>query len=57
MTLDTISEFAFGDSIGALEMQGFESEIFHAIDQATGSVPFVSSPSRLIYLVQSSVES
>ena len=42
MTLDTISEFAFGKSIGALETEGFESGIFHAIDKATGSVPFVS---------------
>lgn len=42
MTLDTISEFAFGRSVGALELQGFESDIFLSIDQASGSVPFVS---------------
>ncbi len=42
MTLDTISEFAFGRSIGALKLQDFESEVFDSIDKATGSVPFVS---------------
>ena len=42
MTLDTISDFAFGKTIGALQTENFESEIFHAIDRSTGSVPFVS---------------
>lgn len=48
MTLDTISEFAFGRSTGALKLEGFESVIFDAIDKATGSVPFVCSSNRLI---------
>lgn len=42
MTLDTISEFAFGRSSGALQLENFESPIFDAIDKATHSVPFVS---------------
>ena len=42
MTSDTISDFAFGRSVGALELERFETDIFHSIDQATGSVPFVS---------------
>lgn len=42
MTLDTISDFAFGRSVGALELEEFESDIFRSIDQATGSVSFVS---------------
>jgi hypothetical protein len=41
MTLDTISEFAFGGSTGALQLEGFEFTIFDAIDKATHSVPFV----------------
>ncbi|SPO07004.1 uncharacterized protein DNG_09698 [Cephalotrichum gorgonifer] len=40
MTLDTISEFAFGKSIGALKREEFESVIFEAIDKANSSVPF-----------------
>ncbi|KFZ25402.1 hypothetical protein V502_00123 [Pseudogymnoascus sp. VKM F-4520 (FW-2644)] len=40
MTLDTISEFAFGRSTGALQLESFESAIFDAIDKATNSVPF-----------------
>lgn len=47
MTLDTISEFAFGKSVGALEAEGFESEIFEAIDKANGSVSFVSNSSLI----------
>lgn len=46
MTLDTIAEFAFGTSTGALELEDFESDIFEAIDAATGSVPFVSLTDR-----------
>ena len=42
MTLDTISEFAFGRPAGALRLESFESAIFDAIDNATQSVPFVS---------------
>ena len=42
MTLDTISEFAFGRPTGALQLENFESAIFDAIDKATQSVPFVS---------------
>ncbi len=42
LTLDTISEFAFGKTTGALKSEGFESGIFEAIDKATDSVPFVS---------------
>lgn len=42
MTLDTISEFAFGRSTGALKLEDFESVIFDGIDMATGTVPFVS---------------
>lgn len=41
MTLDTISEFAFGETIGALKKEDFESDIFHAIDRSVGSVSFV----------------
>lgn len=44
MTLDTLSEFAFGVSPGALQLERFESVIFDAIDKATHSVPFVSHP-------------
>lgn len=44
MTLDTISEFAFGRSVDALGLEDFESDIFRSIDQATGVVPFVSPP-------------
>ncbi|KAG7291092.1 hypothetical protein NEMBOFW57_001102 [Staphylotrichum longicolle] len=40
LTLDTISEFAFGKTTGALQSEKFESEIFEAIDKATDSVPF-----------------
>lgn len=48
MTLDTISEFCFGKSTGALYMNNFESTTFEAIDKANGAVLFVSSafPSR-----------
>ena len=46
MTLDTISEFAFGRSTGALKLEDFESVIFDGIDKATGSVPFVSLPNQ-----------
>lgn len=42
MTMDTISEFAFGKTIGALQTDNFQSEIFHAIDRSVGSVSFVS---------------
>jgi cytochrome P450 len=47
MTLDTISEFAFGRTTGALKLEGFDSGIFEAIDKATGSVPFVSFSNQL----------
>ncbi|PKY05677.1 cytochrome P450 [Aspergillus campestris IBT 28561] len=40
MTLDTISEFAFGKSAGALQLGDYKSPIFEAIDKATHSVPF-----------------
>ncbi|KAJ5781189.1 cytochrome P450 [Penicillium paradoxum] len=40
MTLDTISEFAFGKSTGALNLDNYKSAIFEAIDKATHSVPF-----------------
>ncbi|KAK3896972.1 cytochrome P450 [Staphylotrichum tortipilum] len=40
MTLDTISEFAFGRSTEALKLEDFESVIFDGIDKATGTVPF-----------------
>lgn len=42
MTLDTISEFAFGKSAGALHLDDYKSAIFEAIDKATHSVHFVS---------------
>jgi hypothetical protein len=42
MTLDTISEFAFGRSTGALKLEYFECVIFDGIDMATGTVTFVS---------------
>jgi cytochrome P450 len=42
MTLDTISEFAFGKSAGALHLGDYKSVVFEAIDKATRSVPFVS---------------
>ena len=42
MTLDTISEFAFGKSAGALQLGDYKSSVFEAIDKATHSVPFVS---------------
>lgn len=42
MTLDTISEFAFGKSTGALELEEFESAVFDAIDKSIRTVPFVS---------------
>lgn len=41
MTLDTISEFAFGKSTGALKLENFQSVVLDAIDRATHSVPFV----------------
>lgn len=41
MTLDTISEFAFGKSADALKSENFHSVIFDGIDNATHSVPFV----------------
>lgn len=50
LTLDTISEFAFGKTTGALQSEKFESEIFEAIDKATDSVPFVSFPDQLTRL-------
>ncbi|KAF7168666.1 hypothetical protein CNMCM5623_001606 [Aspergillus felis] len=40
MTLDTISEFAFGRSTGGLQLEEFESTIFDAIDKANHSVVF-----------------
>ncbi|KAJ5915766.1 hypothetical protein N7454_010907 [Penicillium verhagenii] len=40
MTLDTISEFCFGKSTNALEIDNFESTVFEAIDKANGSVLF-----------------
>ncbi|KAJ5549251.1 cytochrome P450 [Penicillium frequentans] len=40
MTLDTISEFAFGKSAGALHLADYKSAIFEAIDKATHSVHF-----------------
>lgn len=43
MTLDTISDFAFGTSTAALKVETFESDVFEAIDRSTGSVPFVNS--------------
>jgi len=48
MTLDTISDFAFGKSTCALDLETFESDIFDAIDKATNSVPFVNSLSPLL---------
>lgn len=42
MSLDTISEFAFGQSTNALELKDFHSPVFEGIDKATHSVPFVS---------------
>ncbi len=47
LTLDTISEFAFGRSTGAMKHECFESAIFDAIDKATDSVPFVSPSNQL----------
>ncbi|KAF9894959.1 hypothetical protein FE257_004581 [Aspergillus nanangensis] len=44
MTLDTISEFAFGKSAHALKSEDFHSVIFDGIDNATHSVPFVRAP-------------
>lgn len=41
MTLDNISEFAFGKSVGALQLSDYKSAIFEAIDKATHWVPFV----------------
>jgi cytochrome P450 len=56
MTLDTISEFAFGQSAGALQLGDYKSAIFEAIDKATHSVPFVSVVSlprkRKVMLIQ-----
>ncbi|KAE8382393.1 cytochrome P450 [Aspergillus bertholletiae] len=40
MTLDTISDFAFGKSTDALKSEDFHSVIFDGIDNATHSVPF-----------------
>ncbi|KAJ5605341.1 cytochrome P450 [Penicillium lagena] len=40
MTLDTISEFAFGKPAGALQLGDYKSAVFEAIDKATNSVPF-----------------
>ncbi|KAJ5475764.1 hypothetical protein N7475_001493, partial [Penicillium sp. IBT 31633x] len=40
MTLDNISEFAFGKSVGALQLSDYKSAIFEAIDKATHWVPF-----------------
>lgn len=42
LTLDTISEFAFGKSLKALELENFHSPIFEGMDKATHSVHFVS---------------
>jgi cytochrome P450 len=43
LTLDTIGEFAFGKSTGALQLENFRSSTFEAIDKATDSVPFVGA--------------
>lgn len=43
LTLDTISEFAFGKSTGALELEGFQSHVFEGIDKSITTVPFVSA--------------
>ncbi|KAI9370115.1 cytochrome P450 [Aspergillus egyptiacus] len=40
LTLDMISEFAFGRSIRALEAEDFNCEVLDAIDKTTQSVPF-----------------
>ncbi|KAE8393149.1 cytochrome P450 [Aspergillus alliaceus] len=39
MTLDMISDFAFGKSTGASKIENFESSTFDAIDKANSTVP------------------
>ncbi|KAF3010218.1 hypothetical protein E8E15_001657 [Penicillium rubens] len=52
MTLDTISEFCFGKSTGALHMNNFESTTFEAIDKANGAVLFFQYFPFLRHLIQ-----
>ncbi len=46
LTLDTISEFAFGRSIRALDAEDFKYEVLEAIDKTNQSIPFVCMPAR-----------
>lgn len=43
MTLDTISDFAFGKPTGALQLENFESATFDAIEKSNDGIIYVST--------------